>query len=415
MRLALRIDLSKEFPDAKKRATPPDCGSTHYISLKVKDDFDGIRSNFDCLLGKYRLIEETGELKPIKKADREELMGKTIKIRSAAMCRHRSQYNICSTCYGELALSLPPFTNLGNFSVVSFCEIISQAVLSTKHLDIASSIEVMRLFLQSRRYFSYLASDRQSITLRSEWVGKKMFLIFPKKEIRNIEDLVAVEKIDDSIAVRMSAIRSVIVQKGEGSYEQLKIIAGKTPAYLSPEFLGFIKEKGWEITKDGSYRVEVTDLPPLNPILSLPKKNRSMVEYLASVAEFIESVGESNKEATHTTLTDFNYKEGSDEERFGQALDYFMDLVNSKVTVNVVHLEVFMLTYMVTSNRERNSLIPELGQPFEFSSRNNLFFNRSGGQKLAYEFQEWWLTSYKSFRKGGRPNHPLDRIILPKI
>lgn len=415
MTLPMRIDLSKAFPKLKKRATPPDCGSTHYVTIKVKEGFDDIRSNFDSLIGKYRLIEETGELKPIRKADREELMGQTIKIRSAALCKYRSQYKICSTCYGELALSLPPFTNLGNFSVVSFCEIVSQQVLSTKHLDSASSVEVMRLLLQSRRYFNFLQQDRQSITLRPEWGGVKMFLIFPKKEIRNIEDLVAVERVDETVAIQMSAIRSVIVQKGEGSYEQLKIFAGKTPAYLSPEFLSFIKEKGWEINKDGSYRVEVTNLPPLTPVLSLPKKNRSMVEYLSSVAEFIESVGENNKEATHTTLTDFNFKKVSDDEKFSLALDYFMELVNSKVMVNVVHLEVFMLTYMVTSNRERNSLIPELDQPFEFSGRNNLFFNRSGGQKLAYEFQEWWLTSYKSFRKGGRPNHPLDRIILPKI
>lgn len=410
-----KIDLSGEFANVKRRANPDDCGSTHYVTVKVKEDFDGLQSNFKGLLGKYRLVEGTGELKPILKADRAALMGQQIRIRSAALCRYRDKYNICSTCYGELARSLPPFTNLGNFSVVVLCEYVSQAVLSTKHLDNSSSIEFMRLNNQGRRYFRYLKSDRQSITLRSEWLGKKMVFIFPKKEIKNIEDLVAVEKLDESIAMRMSAIKSVIVQKGESSYEQIRVSESKTPAYLSPEFLRFMKEKGWEINKDGSYRVDVTELPPQTPVLSLPKKNKSMVEYLISVAEFIESIGENNKESTHQTLTSFNNPDVSSEEVFCRALDYFMDLVYSKVMVNVVHLEVFMLSYMVTSNRLRNSLIPPLGEPFEFANRNNLFFNRSGGQKLAFELQERWLTSYKSFRKGGRPDHPLDRIILPKI
>ena len=148
-----KIDLSHKFPDRLRRAVVGDCGSTQYLSILVTGRSGGHAGNFSALQGKYFLVDPQEEKLEVLGKEHHHLIGTRIWIRSPCTCKYRSEYRFCAVCYGRMSLSLPPEANIGHWSAVASCEIISQAVMSTKHLDGAASMDLMIMTAQHQRHF----------------------------------------------------------------------------------------------------------------------------------------------------------------------------------------------------------------------------------------------------------------------
>jgi len=71
-----------------------DCNSQHYATYTISNE-----KFAKALIGKYYLDEETNTLRKITKQNYRELIGKTLKFRSALYCNHR--WHICKTCFGD--------------------------------------------------------------------------------------------------------------------------------------------------------------------------------------------------------------------------------------------------------------------------------------------------------------------------
>jgi len=134
-----------------------DCNSGKYLAVKIRPAQYYMNEKIaDCDLdhweGKYYLDELSGELKAIKKSD-DHLIGRTLKIRSViAGCAHPDPYGVCSTCFGELAYSVPPKTNIGHMCATSMTQKSSQSVLSVKHSDSGGSSDDVILSPEQERY-----------------------------------------------------------------------------------------------------------------------------------------------------------------------------------------------------------------------------------------------------------------------
>lgn len=107
-----------------------DCGSTRYLEVEVT------KSNKNSLLnGRYIFDDVDGKLKYIKSNMVDDYVGKVVKLRSPITCKCKD--GICKTCYGALS-AVNKNLSIGLLAATTIAEIITQRLLSTKHLMEAS-------------------------------------------------------------------------------------------------------------------------------------------------------------------------------------------------------------------------------------------------------------------------------------
>lgn len=105
-----------------------DCGTTNYLEVLVT------KENYDYMLnGRYIFKDGKNILVDVDTA--KTLIGEVVKLRSPTKCKCKD--GICKTCYGVLSL-LNKNLSIGIIAATSIAEIITQSLLSTKHLLYAS-------------------------------------------------------------------------------------------------------------------------------------------------------------------------------------------------------------------------------------------------------------------------------------
>ena len=399
-----------------------DCGSTTYNRIMLTGNVGKVKGNFKSLVGK-RYLKEDGSLGVINK-DSKHLIGQRLKIRSVMNCRYRHTGNICATCYGNLALNVPEGCNLGYFSAVAFCEIISQMVLSTKHLDNAAGVDMIYIEPMLRQIFNVRAKEQDIILKEIFRMPNKLvtLLISPvyngdKIQLSHLEDLELIDIITNHTVMRKSNIKSFTVTV-EDIDTGIPIIApttltignGVDGAYLSKEMLEYIKVNNWTVTDKGDYEFDLGEFPKDSPIFTLPKKHMNMLEFKNLVSKFMESAGTS-KHRSGERLTEFNNVENKVE----QALIRFLEVVNEKVTVNITHLELFILICMGRNPSKSDARLPKYDEEFSFMPASNAFNLRSMGAVMPFKDQYPWLTRIESYSGEGKIASPFDGIMAPEI
>lgn len=376
-----------------------DCGSTMHVEMLITKD---TLKMFD---GKYYLTADGSY--DIVTRDSVHLIDTVVKMRSAIYCKRRSEYGTCKRCFGILSDSLPDLTNLGHWSATALCAVITQAILSTKHVDGAAAALPLIMTQVHRRY---LKLEGNSLYLSRTAKGKKIELTIPENDVKYPEDLRILKSINHHTVSRMSEIKEIGItitdpMTGMRTHQPLEIMLGKSPVHLSAEMLNYLKYNGWSESDDGSFQIDMTTFDNTLPIITLPKIHRNMLEFMLSISEFIESKGD-NK-ARHEKLSDYESPE--------DALQVFFNLVNEKVSVNIAHLEIFIMTYMVRSKADNDGRIPDITEPCEFVPTDALISLRSASAGMAYEKQATWFKSFTSFNGDKRPPHPFDGLIHPKL
>ena len=398
-----------------QQVVPGDCGSEEYVCLRVTGPDKGTCGNFKSLIGKYRLMED-GSLQVISSKDTD-LIGTLVKIRSGGLCKHRHLYMICSTCMGEMAHSVPYKANLGYWSATAICAAITQAVLSTKHLDAAIQLLGMVMNRDKKKYLK-LSEDGAGLVLLPEMQKRDMKITVKSDQINHLEDLDIIDTITDRVAARMSDIMSVSFSTshpitGFADYTAVDMGIGKSPIHFSCEALEYIRNSRWLMTNTGDYQFDMKDFPENVPVFTLPKKHLSMPEFAASVATFIESKSDSDSSKKKDgdlkhTLSSFT--------GYGDALTALTDIITDKLDgVNIVHMETILLAFMVRSVEMGDGRIPYLDEPIEFAKRSELFKTRSLGAAMPFEKQEDWIFNYRSLNGAGRPDTPMDGILHPIV
>jgi len=144
-----------------------DCGTTKYmlwhIRPRVVENNEVVfPGDLQHLVG-MNYITEDGSLKAITINDKH-LIGTTVKLRTVIHCAHPDPNGVCSTCFGELSLSIPANTNLGQMCCTSLAQKSSQSVLSVKHLDGSAAVDWIVLDDLQRNYMR-VSADGSSYVL----------------------------------------------------------------------------------------------------------------------------------------------------------------------------------------------------------------------------------------------------------
>ena len=384
-----------------RKLTYGDCGSKSYMSWLLR------AQDMETAAGKYYLDESTGKLKVLQTYDKH-LIGQTLKFRAINHCANHDRNSICSTCFGELAFSMPENVAIGHMSETTMCEEGSQKVLSTKHeLGSASAND----FVIPMDDLDVIDSgvNESAIYLSSTLPKKNLKLYISGEEASNLNEIFIASDISALPLTRISNLTSIAVLKElpTGDFENRIVVVSKGSrlSSISHELLTYIKARGWTPTTTGSYEIDMSEWDFDNPAFILPMRHLSMVAYLNELESVIKATKRVKKGKGTPTLK--NYDNADD------AVRALYDLINSKLYLNMAHVEIIVRTTLIRNGATGDYRIPRLGEPYEIASFNERMSHGSAGGAMAYQTQSDVINSPASYIYKNRMPHVLDDLLVP--
>jgi hypothetical protein len=389
-----------------------DCGTTETLRWQVRgkevneegDEVFG--GDLPLLLGKFYVDEKTGGLRVIRgdKYDQENLIGKSIRLRSVIHCAHPDPYGVCATCFGELSLSvLDDRTNLGHMCCTSMTQKSSQSVLSVKHLDSSAAVEPASLTPDEKKFFK-ISADGMSYLLADRLKGKTVKLIIPAMFAPNITDVLANHSIDDLNIRQVSEMREIAVQVKEGNVEfdpeRVNTSKDRRLASLTYPMLRHIRKVRWDFNANNDYVIDMTGWDWNEPVMTLPLIHFNMSDHSKDIASMLES-SKKQMEARDKDVSPDAF------------LVELYNLVNDKLTVNLAVLEVVLYGAMIISAEEDDYRLPKPWTDRGLGVMDMTMDRRSLSATMAYEGHYDVFISPESYTKKNRPDHPMDALICP--
>ncbi len=377
------------------RLHPGDCGSQHYMRWYVNS------GDLGKIAGKYYKTDEG--LRPIREGDGH-LIGQPLLWRSPLLCQHPDPQGICTTCMGELSLSVPRGTNPGHFAATALGEQGAQTVLSTKHLDANALVTAIELSEFEQRYLR-TDDDPNIIKLAQRLRGMKVLLTINAKEAPQVQDVTYVEDVTDLQTGQISSLTGIelTIHHADGTQETvpMTVNVGSRHSSLTHEALDYMKNRGWELNVMGNYVIDLTDWNIEWPLFELPMRHANMLDFITTIEKFMRASATPDDSAK--TLRDYKTIE--------EALRAFYDLVTSQLMVNVVHLEILMKSLMVRSEKDLDYRMPLIGNKLEFGAFDTTMERRSMSGSMAYEKHRHVITDVQSYLVNHRPDHVFDTLM----
>ncbi len=380
-----------------------DCGTTRYLKWPVKGKSEtNPRSDLDVLEGKHYL-DENGLLKTITPSDKH-LLGSTVHIRSVIYCKHPDPAGVCSTCFGQMSEQIPPNSNLGHICCTHVTEKSSQAVLSTKHLDVSARIDMVMIDNMWQKYLrvgvdgnSYLFADAIKHILKTG----RIKIRFPQEGAISLSDIYVTDNIGTIVESRFTEFQNITIQIDNEQYE-IPVNHEKRMAYFTWDMLEYIKQVGFDVDDEfGHYVVDMKDWKNTKPFLSLPMKHFSMSDHSKDIAQVLES----------------SVKDVAERDRMVDPATTLVDLatlVNKKISVNLALLEITLYGAMIRSASSYNYALPKPHTESGLGVMKYTILYRSLAAYMAFEHHAVAVYSPESYVLDNRPEHVMDAAIMIK-
>lgn len=377
-----------------------DCGSTDYIPFQVRP------GDMKALLGIYYKTDKGIDY--IRPTDN--LVGKTILIRNQFTCKHPDRYGVCSTCFGELALSYPERTVIGHFSVTQLLAVIVQGILSTKHQDTSAGVADI-ILSEYDRVFIRTGETPNTLYLADEMVGKDLTIIVPADDVTSLRDIEYLDDVETLMTTRITEITYGVFTLKQGKRESqcgVRLEHGGRKSSFTHAALRYFKEAKWSMTETGDYVFNLKGWTNKEPLFELPMKHFNMVDFLKTVGYFIKGTA-SKDEGKYTIRPMVSYVDN-----VGAALMAFHEIVRTKIPdMNLSYLQATMLSTMITSRENNDFNLPPAGVIGEFNNYQSNMTNRSLAPMMAYQYHLQTFMSLRSYLIKDRPDHPMDDILVP--
>lgn len=385
-----------------------DCGSEDLMPWLVKGklkDTSGATlygGDLPLLIGKYYKIEKTDSYKVIK-GDEEDLVGKTIWVRNTLTCKHPNGHEVCHVCAGKLSENISRFDNLGHFGTVSITRLLSQTILSFKHVNTSSIMTMITLDDYTKKYLNPGVKG-EGFFLNKFKKGLKVYLSVARDDAPGLLDLNAIDNIAQLSLPRISAISQIKICfiDEDGCIEEvlLSTKVKQASAMLSRELLSYLSLHGWAVDADNNFRFDMGSWDYQQPILVMQNKEESVVDLVDQVEQMVQS----NQQLHKKRLVVENAPMVLLQELF--------DLVNSKFQVNIFCFEVVVYGLM-TKSKESFALARNAKEPVLGISRS-LMIHRTLGPAMDFQAHEEALFNPAYFFTGERPDSVMDVFLAPR-
>lgn len=389
-----------------------DCGTTEYLRWQVRGKEYGeegdevFGGDLPLLVGKFYIDEKTGGLRAIHndKYDQENLIGKSLRIRSVIHCAHPDPYGVCATCFGELSLSiLDDRTNLGHMCCTSMTQKSSQSVLSVKHLDSSAAVAHATLTPDEKRFFK-ISADGMSYLMADRLKGKKIKLIIPQMSAPNITDVMANYNVDELNIRQVSEMREVAIVVIDGevelSPEKITTFKDRRLASLTYPMLRYIRKHGWDFDSKDDYVVDMSNWDWNEPVMTLPLIHFNMSDHSKDIASMLESSKKQMQDRDKNVSPDSYLAE-------------LYNLVNVKLSVNLAVLEVVQYGAMIISAEKGDYRLPKPWTDRGLGVMDATMDLRSLSATMAYEGHYDVFISPESYTRKNRTDHPMDCLVTP--
>lgn len=406
-----------------------DCGSKEHLLWKVRGprvEADGSisrQSDLKTLVGKYYEVEP-GKYRAVKKNDTD-LIGKTLRLRSPRHCAHPDEYGICSVCFGQLSESIldvnddhylgqrdPTLqrlkfdrstTNIGHICCTWLTEIITQKLLSTKHLVGSAEVDPIALSDQMRTFFR-VSPDGNSYLLNPKLANLKPKLVISAAAATNITDIFEVSDIGSLNISRISELEMIQIELTSNGFAEVSdfpvAVSGRLASMTYP-LLRHIRNNGWTLDAGGNYVVDMDGWDYNETILALPLRHFSMSEHSSEIASLLESSVKDMQERDKEVSPDAFLVE-------------FADLVNDKLSVPLSVIEVVVYAAMVVSAEHNDYRLPKAGTQAGLGVIKKTMAMRSLAPAMAYEGHYKLFLSALSYTHIDRTSHIFDAILMPR-
>lgn len=392
-----------------QRLHPGDCGTPHLI------DFPVTESIFKSLVGKYYLTE-AGHLDHIR-GNEKHLIGTTVKMRSVLGCTHPDSAGVCATCYGRLSFSIPKGTNIGQVSAVSMGDKITSSVLSTKHLDSTSRVEKFILGAKEKRFIRY-GKEPETLYLNKDLHVCRKYITVLRDEVKNLADILMLPNIDGYPPTNASELSKlqISVDRGKAGVESevLTVSLYNRKSSFSRELLEHIRQVRWTHDDKGNVLIDISGFDVNQSFLTLPFRHVNMYEVMGRIQTFLHSGSEQvnkrlgGQRGGRRERKNFlkNYRDPV------QALVVFFNMLNEKLSINLVHCEVLVYAMMVVSSTQQDYRLPIPGIHGVFEKHNTLMLSRSMSGAMAYQKQDTPLITPGIFNHTNPNSHPYDTLLM---
>lgn len=344
-----------------------DCNSTILV------DFNVTELNYQNLVGKH--IYEHGVRKTLTFDNVGSYVNTTIRMRSPMTCRFRT--GVCSTCGGKIFDNLHPNLNIGILSAMHVIEPTTQKILSAKHLIKTSSVLYELPASLSNVLFR---SNTNEIRWHPNILNKiaTMRMGIPAKFFQSIHDVTLLRSDRVIKEERFSEVKYLTLVNDKGKEKTFMLENDKKIPFLSKEFLLHMRDhyKDLEITNEMVW-IPLADTEKY-PIFRTIVANDNMLQFVAQVSNFLSDPIK-NYTSCNTALQDFS------------------DLIHSKVSANITHIETLLKAYMITSSSDYRVPRVEDVNNVHFSTTSLIMNNRHIGTKFAYQGLNQYLGSPSTY------------------
>ena len=252
-----------------KLADIDDCGTVHGVELLVTS-----KKYLERLHGRYYRERYDRKYKLIQ-GNEDWLIGQKIIVRDPTKCA-APHNTICKKCYGELLYKVNRDISVGGYAATKITRPVSQNVLSTKHLLLTISEQI--LFDDTFEKFFTLSANQILLNNKSDLNLDDYRILINKSHLMTLENF----EEDDYNAYTYS----FIVQHRKKPEEMYLINElQKKEMFLTPEFYKLIKTK-----KEGNkYVINITDLNDDMPLFLIQVNNRELTKPLYSIMHLLDT------------------------------------------------------------------------------------------------------------------------------
>lgn len=252
------------------------CNTKNFVRTTITS-----KKMFNMMIGRWFRWTEIGEDHCIEEKDQESLVGKTIYLRDPMTCESKAKgYGICYKCYGKLAY-INHTINIGKIAAEILSAILTQRLLSAKHLLTAKPIKIVF----GEMFADYFCNEELIIGVNPEAVTRHAFV---KIDMDAIESSVPDDDCDgdDEAALNMNEFVNEFILEVDGVEYPMHSEAFD-PLYITTEFNDILNRTRANYDGEKSYKVvALSDLSGVS-LFQLPLVNNELVKALNDIKHII--------------------------------------------------------------------------------------------------------------------------------
>lgn len=339
-------------------------------------------------------------------ADRKDLIGKFVHIRSPNYCRSRKRDTICHVCLGLMHYSFPHGSVIGHIAATQLGSKTSTVVLQRKHENLTSQSANIVI---DDAYAKYFKPDQINYGFKfaDDFDFSKWSIVLKQDAALNLKEIQS-EYFDSLVPSQTTKIEMLELRSKDG-LESVVMPAGfgQRAGFLTKEMLEFYRIKGWTFLEGQLYQLDLDGWNNSKPFLTMPKIEFTPPDLITSLTEFIFSGSKDDSKKTFKTPLLVNCR------TVDESYATFYDL--TKEHLKGIHSAHLMLIILAMSVQDASNYDYRLPYPREHGRTvklDDLMRYRSLSGAMAYEEQNRLFLDPITYLIDRRPSHIYDSILM---